>query len=104
MKSRKSSEPIHLIKKVLSNRVNSVPSLKPKNHYLLTNKQIRPQSKKTILIQKYVLNSNKKGMYIKNVNRSAGNIFKNKPLKEITEKNPKNIIKKIKKNKTINNH
>ena len=96
MKTYKITEQIHQIKKLLSNRINSVPSLKPKTHFMLNNKQIRPKSKNLILIKKHILN-NKKGLYNKNINRSAGNILKESELKAIFEKRPKNPIKNIKK-------
>ena len=96
MKSYKNTEPIHLMKKVLSNRVNSVPSLKHKTQYMITNKPINPKNNNMVLIKRHILND-KKGLYNKNINRSAGNILQELQLKSIKESSTKNQIRKIKK-------
>ena len=96
MKSYKNTEPIQLMKKVLSNRVNSVPSLKHKTQYMITNKPINPKNNNMVLIKRHILN-NKKGLYNKNINRSAGNILQELQLKSIKESSTKNQIRKIKK-------
>ena len=96
MRSYKITEPIHIIKKVFTNRVNSVPSFKTKSQHMISNKFQRPKSKNLILIKKHILN-NKKGLYNKNINRSAGNLLKEGKLKSILENDPKYQIKKTKK-------
>ena len=96
MRSYKITESIPIIKKVFTNRVNSVPSFKTKSQHMISNKFQRPKSKNLILIKKHILN-NKKGLYNKNINRSAGNLLKEGKLKSILENDPKYQIKKTKK-------
>ena len=96
MRPHKIPEKIHLIRKLLVNRINSVPSLKQKSNYLTTNKFLRPKSKNSIIIKRNILKDNK-SLYNKNINRSAENILKESGLKSIIEKNHKYQIKKIKK-------
>ena len=96
MKSYKITEPISFAKKIHTNRVNSVPSLKPKSNYFISNKQTISKAKNVILIKKHILKNNK-NLYSKNLNRSAGNIFKDRKLNAIMENDPKLKIKKIKK-------
>jgi hypothetical protein len=82
MRSYKITESIPIIKKVFTNRVNSVPSFKTKSQHMISNKFQRPKSKNLILIKKHILN-NKKSLYNKNINRSAGNLLKEGKLKSI---------------------
>ena len=96
MRSYKITESIPIIKKVFTNRVNSVPSFKTKSQHMISNKFQRPKSKNLILIKKHILN-NKKGLYNKNINRSAGNLLKEGKLKSILENDHKYQIKKTKK-------
>ena len=96
MRSYKITEPIHIIKKVFTNRINSVPSFKTRSQYMASNKFQRPKSKNLILIKKHLLN-NKKGLYSKNINRSAGNLLKEGKLKSLLDNEPNPQIKKIKK-------
>ena len=86
-------------KKVLYNRVNSVPTMKSKYHYMLNTKQMNPNPQKLILIKRHILN-NKKSLFNKNPNRSMVNIIKEE-LKEIKEKDNTKKIKKI--NPLMNN-
>ena len=81
MTSFKNTESIRIIKKVLSNRTNSVPSLMQKSHYFIRNKQQRQQDKNYKLIPLHILN--KKKLLNNNVNRSMENIIQSKEFQSI---------------------
>ena len=104
MKSFKITEsnfPKQKVLKVLHNRVNSVPSMKTKYHYMMNTKKTKSNSQRLILIKKHIQN-NKKGLNNKNPNRSTGNLFKEE-LKEIKEKSPK-VNTRIKRINPITNN
>ena len=95
MTSFKNTESIHIIKKVLSNRTNNVPSLMQKSHYFIRNKQQRQQDKNYKLIPLHIMN--KKKLLNNNVNRSMENIIQSKEFQSILKKKQPLKIKKIKK-------
>ena len=97
MNSFKNIEPIQLIKKILSNRTRSVPSIMKNSTNLIKNKQQRLQNKNYKLMPLHLLD--KKKLFNNNINRSSGNIIQSKELQSILEKKQKLQIKKI---KTIN--
>ena len=79
------------IKKILLNRVNSLPSFKTKKNIYNEKHIPRQQSNRLILIQKNILKKNN----FNNINRSTQNIHSLR-LKSVIERKPKNRINNIK--------
>ena len=93
MKPSKNKELYNYSKQLSLNRINSVPSLKTKSYYITTKKK-----SDLILINKHIIKHKDKNIvFNKNINRSTGNLFNEKELKEIKEKSPKYIKKTNKK-------
>ena len=87
MKPSKNKELYNYSKQLSLNRINSVPSLKTKSYYI-TNKK----KSDLILINKHIIKHKDKNIvFNKNINRSTGNLFNEKELKEIKERSPKYI-------------